>query len=61
MHGFILITSNQYPNKFPTNCINNTYLPLLSPATPVRPVYTTGQTGLACVQLKSKNPEYLDA
>ena len=34
--------------------VNITYLPLLSPATPVRAVYPTGQTGLACVQLKSK-------
>ena len=29
-------------------------------ATPVRPVYQTGQTGLACVRLETKNPEYPD-
>ena len=29
-------------------------------ATPVRPVYQTGQTGLACVRLETKNPEYTD-
>ena len=28
--------------------------------TPVRPVYQTGQTGLACMRLETKNPEYPD-
>src|SRR6185436_2036604 len=39
MHAqFIRITSNQYPNKFPTNCVNNHLF------TPAQPSYT-GQTG----------------
>ena len=29
-------------------------------ATPVRPVYQTGQTGLAWARLEIKKPEYLD-
>ena len=29
-------------------------------ATPVRPVYQTGQTGLAFVRFETKNPEYPD-
>ena len=46
---------NFYP-IVPTNP-NWTLSALLAP---VRPVYQTGQTGLACVRLETKNPEYPD-
>ena len=36
------------------------YLTFSATAIPVRPVYHTGQTGLAFVRLETKNPEYPD-
>ena len=65
MHDFIKISSNQYPNKFPTNCIHNHLFTPAQPSytgqtgppkpavIPVRPVPPTGQTGLT--QSKPRN------
>ena len=58
MHDLQKLQVHNNQTNFKLIAPNTPYETLSATATPVRLVYPTGQTGLACVQLGTKNPEY---